>query len=325
MQPPAHTASTTAVAASSDASPPAAAAAAEASAAETADLLSTHAAAPAAANGAAPSPAAAPAAAGPQQASADSSNHSSPPAAASPSAVVDASTQSTDDEDSEYSKQLQDEIQQASCCQDILDIVADEASHFQSYHTVAALARLAKLGRGLAREQRFEVLADPGFIALLGRLSQQAVAGVLTPFELSNAFYSCGVLQVSRRLVVLCYVCGRRGENERRESGMLGHLGDSGGLPDQPVWQHTRPCVCSVVFPKKTNMHVLTNTLLLHVLLPYVRSAPTQHTLLSCCTPTFATPTVATGDAQDPHSRWLSGTPRPRHARVSNNVANSAV
>jgi hypothetical protein len=74
--------------------------------------------------------------------------------------------------------------------------VGDEVSHFESFHTVAALARLAKMSKGMTKPQRLEVLSDPGFIKLLGRLCQQALAGVMTPMELSNAFYSCGVLQV---------------------------------------------------------------------------------------------------------------------------------
>jgi hypothetical protein len=52
------------------------------------------------------------------------------------------------------------------------------------------------MSKGMAKPQRLEVLSDAGFIKLLGRLCQQALVGVLSPMELSNAFYSCGVLQV---------------------------------------------------------------------------------------------------------------------------------
>jgi hypothetical protein len=74
--------------------------------------------------------------------------------------------------------------------------VADEVLHFESYHTVTALARLAKMSKGMTKPQRLAVLQDPGFIQLLARLCVQGSAGVLTPFQLSNALYSCGVLQV---------------------------------------------------------------------------------------------------------------------------------
>jgi len=117
-------------------------------------------------------------------------------AAAAVASSSNTASETSDEEDEEYAKQLQEELQQASCCQDVLDIVTDEVTQFQSFHTVAALARLAKLGKGLAKPQRLEVLANPGFILLLGRLCQQAAVGLMTPFELSNAVYSCGVLQV---------------------------------------------------------------------------------------------------------------------------------
>jgi hypothetical protein len=101
-----------------------------------------------------------------------------------------------ENEDEEAAKQLKEELQQASCSQDVLDIIADEVAHFESYHTVTALARLAKMSKEMTKPQRLAMLLDPGFMQLLGRLCVQGSAGILTPFQLSNALYSCGVLQV---------------------------------------------------------------------------------------------------------------------------------
>jgi hypothetical protein len=135
-----------------------------------------------------------------------SSSSSSVPAAVSP-----LSSDSEDDAEAASSdKELQAEFHDSNCCQDILDIVADELPRFAPFHTVTALNRLAKLVRGSNWEARREVLAEESFVKLLGKLHAQVDAGRLNAFQLSTSLYSCATLQVGLVLGLTVFVWVRR-------------------------------------------------------------------------------------------------------------------
>ncbi|KAF6264773.1 hypothetical protein COO60DRAFT_1698137 [Scenedesmus sp. NREL 46B-D3] len=112
------------------------------------------------------------------------------------SAVSPLGSDSEDDTAEASDKELQAEFQESNCCQDVLDIVADELPRFAPFHTVTALNRLAKLARGMNWEARREVLAESSFVKLLEKLQGQVDAGRLNAFQLSTSLYSCAALQV---------------------------------------------------------------------------------------------------------------------------------
>jgi hypothetical protein len=116
-------------------------------------------------------------------------------------AVSPVSSESESDTEEASDKELQAEFQESNCCQDVLDIVADELPRFAPYHTVTALNRLAKLARGMSWEARREVLSESSFVKLLEKLQGQVDAGRLNAFQLSTSLYSCAALQV--RLVAV--------------------------------------------------------------------------------------------------------------------------
>uniref|UniRef100_A0A383VFE3 RAP domain-containing protein n=1 Tax=Tetradesmus obliquus TaxID=3088 RepID=A0A383VFE3_TETOB len=127
--------------------------------------------------------------------------HASPPTSSSSGgsvrvAVSPLSSDSEDEADEASDKELQSEFHDSNCCQDILDIVADELPRFAPHHTVTALNRLAKLARGMPWEARREVLAESSFVKLLEKLQGQVDAGRLNAFQLSTSLYSCAALQV---------------------------------------------------------------------------------------------------------------------------------
>jgi hypothetical protein len=111
-------------------------------------------------------------------------------------AVSPQSSDSEDDTEEATDKELQAEFHESNCCQDVLDIVADELPRFAPFHTVTALNRLAKLARGMNWEARKEVLAESSFVKLLEKLQAQVDAGRLNAFQLSTSLYSCAALQV---------------------------------------------------------------------------------------------------------------------------------
>jgi hypothetical protein len=113
------------------------------------------------------------------------------------------SSQSESDTEEASDKELQAEFQESNCCQDVLDIVADELPRFAPHHTVTALNRLAKLARGMSWEARREALSDSSFVKLLEKLQAQADAGRLNAFQLSTSLYSCAALQVRCRGLLL--------------------------------------------------------------------------------------------------------------------------
>jgi hypothetical protein len=90
--------------------------------------------------------------------------------------------------------ELQSEFAESRCAQDVLDIVADELPRFAPRHTITALQRLARLTRGMPRQERATLLAAPEFGALLERLYLQASR--LNAFQLSASVYSAAVLGV---------------------------------------------------------------------------------------------------------------------------------
>ncbi|KAF8065736.1 tstD [Scenedesmus sp. PABB004] len=127
-------------------------------------------------------------------ASASSSNGTGAAAHAAAAPVVAPAAPAAASSDDEYDAELQAEFAEARCAQDVLDIVGDELPRFGAHHTVTALNRVAKFGRGLPWEARRGLLGEPAFLRLLARLAAQA--GQLNPMQLSTSLHSCAVLGV---------------------------------------------------------------------------------------------------------------------------------
>jgi hypothetical protein len=125
-------------------------------------------------------------------------------------AVSPLSSHSDSDAEEASDKELQAEFQESNCCQDVLDIVADELPRFAPHHTVTALNRLAKLARGMNWESRREVLSESSFVRLLEKLQGQVDAGRLNAFQLSTSLYSCAALQVRIWAAAVSNDCNNR-------------------------------------------------------------------------------------------------------------------
>ena len=107
-------------------------------------------------------------------------------------ATATATATASESDGEEESVLLSREIKECRCCQDVLDIVSDEAGHMSPHNTVTALGRLAALLKRAPPGERAAALQSSALAAALRLFARQAPD--MTPFQLVNALYSAAVM-----------------------------------------------------------------------------------------------------------------------------------